>query len=73
MNFQASYIIDGISDLINNEFHNRSFFNRRIKNPKVDALKGLLENAYYDVRDRCSRLLGHLRALETTLKAVTAV
>ena len=44
MNFQASYIIDGISDLINNEFHNRSFFNRRIKNPKVDALKGLLEN-----------------------------
>lgn len=40
---------------------------------EIPHLKGLLENAYYEVRDRCSRLLGHLRALETTLKAVTAV
>ncbi|WES98275.1 DEAD/DEAH box helicase [Chryseobacterium arthrosphaerae] len=44
MNFQAGYIIDGISDLINIEFKNKSFFNRRLKNQKADLLKGLLEN-----------------------------
>ena len=44
MNFNAGYIIDGISDLINGEFINKTFFNRRNPNTKVDSLKGLLEN-----------------------------
>ena len=37
---------------------------------EIPYLKGRLEDAYHEVRDRSSRLLGHLRALETTLKAI---
>jgi hypothetical protein len=37
---------------------------------EIPHLKSRLENDYHEVRDRSSRLLGHLRALETTLKAI---
>lgn len=37
---------------------------------EIPHLKSRLEGAYHEVRDRSSRLLGHLRALETTLHAV---
>ena len=38
---------------------------------EIPHLKGLLENAYYEVRDRCSRLLGHLRDLRRDAKRVS--
>jgi len=40
---------------------------------EIPHLKSRLENDYHEVRDRSSRLLGHLRALETTLKAIAIV
>lgn len=40
---------------------------------EIPHLKSRLEGAYHEVRDRSSRLLGHLRALETTLKEITIV
>ncbi|KFE51806.1 hypothetical protein [Pseudomonas syringae] len=40
---------------------------------EMPHLKNRLEGAYHEVRDRSSRLLGHLRALETTLKAIAIV
>jgi hypothetical protein len=40
---------------------------------EIPHLKSRLENDYHEVRDRSSRLLGHLRALETTLKAIAVV
>jgi hypothetical protein len=40
---------------------------------EIPHLKSRLEGAYHEVRDRSSRLLGHLRALETTLKEIAIV
>ncbi|WP_426119396.1 hypothetical protein [Pseudomonas sp. DSP3-2-2] len=40
---------------------------------EIPHLKSRLESAYLEVRDRSSRLLGHLRALETTLKAISVL
>lgn len=40
---------------------------------EIPHLRARLEGAYHEVRDRSSRLLGHLRALETTLKAIAVV
>ena len=45
MNFQAGYIIDGVSDVINREISNKGFFTTKQNNIKVNALQGLLENA----------------------------
>lgn len=45
MNFQAGYIIDGISDIINEEIPNKLFFTSKKNNNKVNALQGLLETA----------------------------
>jgi hypothetical protein len=39
---------------------------------EIPHLKGRLEVVYLEVRDRSSRLLGHLRAIENTLKAISA-
>ncbi len=40
---------------------------------EIPHLKSRLEDAYHEVRDRSSRLLGHLRALETTLITIAIV
>ncbi|MBZ9785428.1 hypothetical protein K9857_28170 [Pseudomonas sp. REP124] len=39
---------------------------------EIPHLKGRLETVYLEVRDRSSKLLGHLRAIENTLKAISA-
>jgi len=39
---------------------------------EIPHLKGRLEGAYLEVRDRSSKLLGHVRAIENTLKAISA-
>jgi hypothetical protein len=39
---------------------------------EIPHLKGRLEGAYLEVRDRSSKLLGHIRAIENTLKAISA-
>ncbi|MGO4001503.1 hypothetical protein ABVN23_10355 [Pseudomonas fluorescens] len=40
---------------------------------EIPHLKNRLETVYLEVRDRSSKLLGHLRAIENTLKAISAV
>ena len=39
---------------------------------EIPHLKGRLETVYLEVRDKSSKLLGHLRAIENTLKAISA-
>lgn len=39
---------------------------------EIPHLKGRFEGAYLEVRDRSSKLLGHVRAIEKTLKAISA-
>lgn len=39
---------------------------------EIPHLKGRLEGVYLEVRDRSSKLLGHVRAIENTLKAISA-
>ena len=39
---------------------------------EIPHLRTRLQSEYHDVRDRSSRLLGHLRALENSLKAIAA-
>jgi hypothetical protein len=39
---------------------------------EIPHLKGRLEGAYLEVRDRSSKLLGHVRAIENTLKTISA-
>ncbi|AZC39859.1 hypothetical protein [Pseudomonas chlororaphis] len=40
---------------------------------EIPHLKGRLEAEYLEVRDRSSKLIGHLRAIENALKAISAV
>jgi len=39
---------------------------------EIPHLKGRFEGVYLEVRDRSSKLLGHVRAIENTLKAISA-
>jgi hypothetical protein len=39
---------------------------------EIPQLKSRLETVYLEVRDRSSKLLGHLRAIENTLNAISA-
>ncbi|WP_282410756.1 hypothetical protein [Pseudomonas sp. PS02303] len=39
---------------------------------EIPVLRARLQGEYHEVRDRSSRLLGHLRALENSLKAIAA-
>ncbi len=44
MNFQAGYILDGVSQIINKQFEYKSFFKHSLKDNEVNKLRGLFEN-----------------------------
>ena len=44
MHFQAGYILDGVSQIINQQFEHKSFFNDSLNNDEINKLRGLFEN-----------------------------
>ncbi len=44
MNFQAGYILDGVCQMVNNQFEHKSFFKDSLSNESVNKLRGLFEN-----------------------------